>query len=233
MRYGTASTMILAAVATAACGTSQAEKPTVDTALAEYVLNEVPSDVKHRTLVDFGGKVHLVGYDVDPQGAVVRGQSVKLKLYWRSVAPLTPGWRLFTHVLDDQGRQVANVDNVGPLRQIVNDADGERQALAPSAWQTGKVYVDTQEFAIPATYPNTDNRELESETVAITVGVWRYAARRASDGGARPPADMRLPILGGMADSTNRGVVVRLKTDYRYPRQIAVTDAPASNPGVN
>lgn len=230
MNHGAVPIIALAALAAVGCSTPGGEKPTLDPALAEHVLGDVPSDLENQTLIDFGGKVHLVGWAVQPTGSVKRGDKVQLKLYWRSVAPLTRGWRLFTHVLDDQGRQIANVDNVGPLRQLVTDEDGERQTLAPSAWRVGKVYVDTQEFTIPATYPNSDGRELESETVAIAVGIWKYAPRRGGDGGPRPPADMRLAVLGGTADSTNRAIVVRFTTDYRYPRQAVaepVDPAPA------
>ena len=54
-------------------GTSDDKK--VDPALQQYVLSAVPVDVPNPTFVDFGGKVHLVGYEVTPQGTAAPGST--------------------------------------------------------------------------------------------------------------------------------------------------------------
>ena len=196
------------------------EEIEIEPALEAYILEEVPNDLQHPILLDFEGKVHLVGYHIDPEGPVKRGDTVNIKMYWRGISPLTKGWKLFTHVLDDRGRQVVNLDNEGPIRKLVPGNDGEqRQALGPSLWKVGKVYVDEQTITIPTKYPNSD-RELTSETVAIAVGVWKYAPRRGKDGGVKGQADMRLDIVGGKSDGNNRGIVVRLDTDYQRPQAV-------------
>jgi hypothetical protein len=135
------------------------EEPTVDVSLAPYVLDEVPSDVPNPTFFDFEGKVHLVGWKVEPEGTIKEGEKFKLTLYWKSVARLSPGWRLFTHLVARGGQRVANPDDVGLLRS----------RLQPSDWQPGKVYVDVQELEMP--------RGTYSEDITITVGVWKDKAR--------------------------------------------------------
>ena len=56
-----------------------------DPSLEQYVLPSVPAGVQNRTFVDFGGAVHLLGWDLDPADQAKPGSRLKLKLYWRSV----------------------------------------------------------------------------------------------------------------------------------------------------
>ena len=44
----------------------------------------------NRLFVDFEGKVHLIGYDVEPKSAAAPGSTLKLTLYWRSVRQARP-----------------------------------------------------------------------------------------------------------------------------------------------
>ena len=69
-------------------------------ALESHVLESVPNDIEERTFFDFEGKVHLIGYKLEPKGVVGPGGRLKLTLYWQSVSPLSPGFKLFTHVID-------------------------------------------------------------------------------------------------------------------------------------
>lgn len=214
---GIAACVALAGIALG-CTPRPADTPTAqedaDPALEQYVLDAVPRDVEHRTLLDFGANVHLVGYDIEPDEKVKRGGTVSLTMYWKKASPLSDGWQLFTHVLDDRGRMVQNADEVGPLRQIVTDDEGQRrQALPPSQWQRGKVYVDEQEIPIPA--------GIESEHVVLTVGVWRYVERTDPEGAPAPPADIRLSVVSGAHDRQDRGIVAHLRTDYVRPPIVA------------
>jgi hypothetical protein len=167
--------------------TAQSAKPRqeVDPALAQYVLSKPPV-MAHRRFIDFGGKVQLLGYDLEPEGPFPPGSTFKIRLYWKSVSELGPGWQLFTHVVDGAGARILNVDNVGPLRRM----QGHEQALPPSSWEAGKVYVDEQQFTLP--------RKLKTSKAVVTVGIWK--------------GNSRLPITGGPKDGENRGQVVTIET---------------------
>lgn len=184
------------------CGEAQKPPPPVEPALAQYVLEEVPSDVQHRTLIDFSGKVHLIGYDISPDGIVKPGTKFKLRMYWRSVARLGPGWSLFTHMVGPSTRELPNgrrlekggLDDVGPLR--ARSGPSSPQALPPSDWIPGRVYVDEQDLEIPI--------DVKVPEVNVLVGIWR-------------PANLRLAVIGGPGDKEERGIVATIKTGLTWP----------------
>jgi len=76
------------------------------------------------------------------------------------------------------------VDNVGPLREV----RGSSQALPPSDWEAGKVYVDEQTFILPAA--------VKTEKIQILTGIWK--------------GDDRLKIVAGPHDASNRAVAATL-----------------------
>ena len=83
----------LLALGTSSCRAEEKpEKPGAE--FAGYVLSDVPKDVENPMFIDFGGKVHLVGYNIEPKGIVTPGSKVKLTLFWRSHQRLGPGWRV-------------------------------------------------------------------------------------------------------------------------------------------
>ena len=65
------------ALALAACA-SPGEAPKLDDAVSALVLPDVPTDVQTRTLVDFGGYVHLEGWDLSPADRAAPGSTVHL-----------------------------------------------------------------------------------------------------------------------------------------------------------
>lgn len=183
-----------------ACAREPKQDPaSIDTNLAQYVLDEVPNDLKNTTFIDFEGKVQLIGWELEPAGVVGPGQRLKLKLYWKSAQKLGPGWSLFTHFVAPGGARVdANMggvalDDIGPLR--TRSGAGTPQALGPSAWQPGKIYVDVQELEMP--------RQLVTPEVAIVVGVWK--------GGSR------LDPISGPSDRERRAIVTHVKTGVTPP----------------
>jgi hypothetical protein len=183
-------------------GQEQQQDAPVPAALRTFVLDDVPSDVPNRTFVDFGGKVHLVGWDVQPEGVVAPGSKLTLTMYWRSAARLDSGWALFTHLTGNGGKRIGNVDDVGPLR----GANG----LSPSSWQPGKVYVDSQTFEIP--------RGIRDSEITIVVGVWKGNAR--------------LDVLSGRVDRERRAIVAHVKTGLARPSAPARATQPQSpHPG--
>lgn len=196
-------------VSASACQTSApAAKAEVDPALSQYVLSELPKDVPHRTYLDFGGKVALVGYAVEPDGVAAPGSHVKLTLYWQSLGQLGPGWGLFTH-LAIPGQPHRLLDSSGPLRKSAPGSDAAQgQAFGPSAWEPGKFYVDPLDFDMPA--------GLRVPEVTIMAGVWHEAVRVVEPGKEPDPklavSGLRLPVVSGPADDAQRGVVLHIST---------------------
>jgi hypothetical protein len=117
-------------------------------------------------------------------GPVPQGGRVKLTMYWKAVTKLDQGWNLFTHLVDGSGERILSIDNVGPIREWRET----QQALSPSAWEPGKVYVDEQVFNLPAS--------VKTDKVQVLVGVWRE--------------NDRLKILSGPHDPENRGTVATI-----------------------
>jgi hypothetical protein len=178
------------------CGEAQKPPPPIEPAVAQYVLEEVPSDVQNRLLIDFGGKVHLIGYDIEPDGIAKPGTKFKLRMYWKSVSRLDPGWSLFTHLVGPNGKRLekGGLDDVGPLR--ARSGPSSTQALGPSDWLPGKVYVDEQDLEVP---PDVNVPEFN-----VLVGIWR-------------PANLRLSVIGGPSDKEERGIVTTIKTGVSWP----------------
>jgi hypothetical protein len=95
---------------------------------------------------------------------------------------------LFTHVLDQSGKQLQKVDDEGPFRHLVETDYGDRQALPPSSWEVGKVYVDEQDFELDS--------NLSTPEIILGVGIWRDKAR--------------LPVISGPSDQASRGLVAHV-----------------------
>jgi hypothetical protein len=192
------------ALAGGCVGGSKETKPESDEALKAFILDAPPADVGTKVGINFDNKVTLIGAKVSPEGTARPGQRLKVTMYWKSEQALSEkDWKLFTHVLDGSGERILNIDNVGPLRRV----KGSSQALAPSKWQPGKVYVDEQTFTLP--------RKLRTSTAQIVVGIWR--------------GNDRLPIVAGPHDRQNRGIVATLQTDTTgaAPEKPASTRVPA------
>lgn len=182
---------LLVALFTSACA-GQGEAPKVDDSLAAYVLADVPTDVQNRTLVDFGGAVQLVGWDLSPADKAAPRSTLHLKLYWRSTRKLSPGWSLFTHLTVADAPKPYAFDDVGVLRQ----------KLPPSDWTPGNVYVDEQDITVPDT---------GSTDVQLAVGVGHEAVQSAGKEVEGLPG-ARLEILSGLSDGSNRAILTRLAT---------------------
>jgi hypothetical protein len=191
----------------------QASEKKLDEKLAPFVLSRLPDTVEQRTYLDFSGKVQLLGYDISPSDIAPPGSNISLTLYWQRTGTLDAGWGLFTHILDERGRQIAQRDSSGPLREP--NAEGG-QALGPSDWQIGKIYVDKLEFDVPRTQQKGGEQvPLQTETITIAVGVWKDTAR--------------LDVLGGSSDAHRRGFVTHLKTGVK--REALQEEAAEQAPG--
>ncbi len=191
MKSGALRMSLWCALALGACA-SPGEAPKVDDAVNALVLPDVPTDVQNRTLVDFGGYVHLEGWDLSPAERATPGSTVHLKLYWRSVKKLSPGWALFTHVIVADAPKPYAYDDVGVLRQ----------KLSPSDWIPGNVYIDEQDIAVP----NTQSPDF---TLAVGLG---HEAVQVAGSEVEGLSGTRLEILSGLSDGHDRAIIARLAT---------------------
>ncbi len=104
----------------------------VDADLALYVMAPAggSSDIQHPLRADLGGQVRLLGYALDPE-QVAPGETLLLTLYWEALAPMEESYTVFTHLLDQEGRILAQMD-------------GEPQGggLPTDRWVVGQVVPD-------------------------------------------------------------------------------------------
>lgn len=127
-----------------------------------------PGSVRMPLDVTFGGRIRLIGADVDSQ-AIEPGQSVEIELYWQAVAPIETDYSTFAQLLDENDIVVAQRDmfpgqGLWPTSQMrPGDVIASRYVLnlpatayAPSAliWQVG-VY----EFSSGARLALADGRD--------------------------------------------------------------------------
>jgi len=106
--------------------------------------------------VKLGEAIQLLGYDFSA------GPTLALTLYWQSLAPVTEGYDVFVHVLDENGQVVAQVDQE-PVA-----------ILAPThRWQPGDIIRDPYSLALPP--------DLPAGTYRLSVGMYLRAT------GARLP----------------------------------------------
>ncbi len=178
-------TLLTALALTACVGGSNENSKQDKERLQGFVLSSAP-EFPIKLDINFDDKITLLGARVDPAGKVSPGQKVKVTMYWRCNKSPGDGWLLFTHVLDGSGERILNIDNVGPLREW----KGSRQALPPGNWDAGKIYVDEQEFTVPA--------DVKTSKIQFTTGIWK--------------GNDRLKIKSGPADRENKARVVEIET---------------------
>ncbi len=210
---------------------ASAEEKPLPAAVAPYVLDSVPTDVAHRTLIDFENQVQLVAYELEPETPLEDGAEITLRLFWQPLARLQEDpegrqWTLFTELLGSSGRPQLDgrLEATGVLRD----------SLPPSEWRPGHVYLDEATVRLPD--------PLLSAEVQLAVGFerqWEYLARPeegaggAGPGEAKKPAvakaededaaeaevetvelPMRLRVVSGASDGHGRGIVTRCATQF-------------------
>lgn len=162
-------------------------------ALAEFVVKKLPDEAK-TTRIDIGGKVHLVGYTMDPAASVIPGGSIDVKLYWRRVARIDSQWQLFTELLSPTG---------GFSRGKTSVQSSFRQAGAsPASWKLGQLYEETVTLKVPL--------KVGYHEVAIGVGLARPVESKTEYD--KQPAEVRMQIIGGRSNSQNMGIVTYVST---------------------
>lgn len=87
---------------------------------------------------NFGGKIGLVGFDVDPQPASP-GDALRVTLYWQALSEMDVPYSAFVHLLGSDGRVVAGHDS--------QPAGGVRPT---TGWVQGEFVTDLHELSLPA-----------------------------------------------------------------------------------
>jgi hypothetical protein len=186
----------LGLVLAASAGCTSGEKPQEGAAdFAAFVVPALPESA-HPTMIDFGGKVHIVGYEVSPEGAARPSQSITVKLYWMRVGALDAGWGLFTHLEDDLGRQIRNFDREGAFHGKI-----AAQPTGLALLELGKIYSDEQTLELPKAAELTPR-------VSLVVGVWNQ--------------DMRLPVVSGTTNGHQAALIATFSTGVERQRPVAL-----------
>ena len=96
---------------------------------------------QHATGYTFGGKIALLGYDLNlaKVSAQAPAQGFNLTLYWKRVAPVAEDYTVFVHVLDANGKIVAQ-----------RDQQPDSGANPTSLWEEGEAALDHYAFSLPA-----------------------------------------------------------------------------------
>ncbi len=126
--------------------------------VGEDLLSSPPAEMDQTLDVDFDGKVRLLGYDIKSR-RVAPGQRVEVTWYWSCTKATGPGWRLFTHVIDDEGTSRLNQDKQGAIRTN----------FQPEHWRPGDVIRDRQLIEIPPAW--------SSPVLELRVGLWKKEDR--------------------------------------------------------
>ena len=104
---------------------------------------EVPP-IQHHLSVNLGGQVEFLGYDLKADH-VVAGDVLYLTLYWRARAGTETSYKVFTHLLGDDGR----------IRGQKDDFPGQG-TLPTTSWVEGEVLVDEYGITVDSQAPAGD-----------------------------------------------------------------------------
>jgi hypothetical protein len=175
--------------------------------LKSLVLDEAPSDLPNPLFIDYGGKVALLGYALEPATLAPPGSKISLKLFWRASSKLAEGYKLYTELVTAGGKRF-EVEGGGALRQ----------GLPPSHWQPGKIYIDEVTLTVP--------EDIEAARFSIVVGLKTapIAAEeptevakkddKKADKDEKPATfgAVHLRVLSGPADAKHGGIIATLDT---------------------
>ncbi len=101
---------------------------------------EMPA-VEHPLDVTIGRQAHLRGYALDTSQAHPGGQ-VRLTLYWQADGPMAGPFKVFTHLVDDQG-----------ITQAQHDSPPGGGCCPTNTWAEGEINVDEHPIPLKADLP--------------------------------------------------------------------------------
>ncbi len=180
----------LAALALSGCTDDPSRSRDLPPHLRRYVADVPPPLLPHASIATWLGTLRLLGWSVEPEGALTRGKGVTLTLHWQTMSPLPRGLAWTTRLVTAEGRELANLDAAGPLRDRASGVP----ALGPSAFAKGRSYADPISFVVPDGAP---------KAVFLRVGLTR-------DGRPVSPSN-------GLGDAEGRVTIARLETTEPVP----------------
>lgn len=121
-----------------------------------------PATLTPKLDVDLGGKVIYLGNTVNVQSAVP-GQAFKITHYWKVVAPVGPGWQVFSMVHGEPTKP--DFMNLPPTEM--------QRAHGPATWAAGEIIEDEQEIFLRPDWRSMD--------VTVYVGLMQVGAHGIGD----------------------------------------------------
>lgn len=100
---------------------------------------QVENPVRH----EFGDRIALVGLSVPQQAQ--SGGTFQVRLYWRALGPISEDYAVFVHVVDAQGKLLAQKDD-----------QPQHGAYPTSFWDAGETVADEYMIEIPRDAPAGD-----------------------------------------------------------------------------
>jgi hypothetical protein len=125
--------------------------------LANVEIQPWPGEFPNPINANFDDQAALVGYTLGPRVARP-GETIRLTLYWRILAPIKTDYRIFAHVLGVENQVWANSDIL--------------PTIPTSQWQPGQVVTDIHDLNIGLTTP--------PDFYDIEVGMYEPGVRRLS-----------------------------------------------------
>jgi hypothetical protein len=120
-------------------------------------LSAVPSP-QHPLAVDLTDSLRLLGYDAAVMSPHQQ-TTVRLTLYWQVIAPVGADYKVSARLLDAEGNQLAQIDDV-PVHNT----------YPTSRWKAGEAITDVYDLAVPPDTPSGPYRLLvilyEPDTLA-------------------------------------------------------------------
>lgn len=155
-----------------------------------FDLPEIPQVLEVR----LGRRARLVGYELDVHQAHP-GDQVALTLYWQALGPMVQPYKVFTHLVDEQGQTVAQ-----------HDGTPGNGCCPTHTWAEGEVIVDEHVIPLRANLP-AGSYDLvvglyDEETRDRLPAYDRQGNRLATDSvpieavDIRPPPGAQEPALG-------------------------------------
>lgn len=92
----------------------------------------------HPMVANFDRSIQFLGYDLQP-GSARPGETIHLRLFWKTDHAVTQDWTVFTHVLDNQNKVRAQQDGV--------PSGGRRPT---TTWAPGETIVDDHDLIVQA-----------------------------------------------------------------------------------